>query len=404
MLTPKELERFAQPLIDVYAHVNDVLIVNIARHFNVKATGNTGAFDWQVKMLAEAGQVTRENRDIIAEMTGANSALLREALTQAMLAALDDVEPELREAAKKGLLAAPDSEAHLSPSALNILQRYYDQAADKLNLVNTVMLQSSLEQYRKVISDTMTYEVQLSAAQQILNQATGEALMGASSQQTAMRRAVERMTNEGLTGFVDRGGHHWSPEAYVAMDIRTTVTNTAHESTWARCDEYGADLIMVSSKAASRPLCYPWQGKVLSRSNRAGTVEDLDGKKIEVIPMNATSYGQPAGLFGINCGHFSSPFIPGMSKVRGEPPAKKENEKQYAESQRQDALERKIRKANLMVATAKAMNDDAALKQAKQKQADAKAEMQAFIDETGRTRRKSREYTPTKFDERWAMK
>lgn len=404
MLDPKELEGFAQPLIDVYAHVNDVLIVNIARHFNVRATKRNFDFEWQVQMLAEAGQVTRENRDIIAELTGANSALLREALTQAMLKALDDVEPQLKEAARRGLLEQPDTEAHLSPSALNILQRYYDQAADKLNLVNTVMLQSSLEQYRKVISDTMTYEVQLSAAQQILNQATGEALMGASSQQTAMRRAVERMTNEGLTGFVDRGGHHWSPEAYVAMDIRTTVTNTAHESTWARCDEYGEDLIMVSSKAASRPLCYPWQGKVLSRSNRAGTVKDLDGKKIEVIPMNATSYGQPAGLFGINCGHFSSPFIPGMSKVRGEPPAKKENEKQYAESQKQDALERKIRKANLMVATAKAMNDDAALKQAKKKQADAKAEMQAFIDETGRTRRKNREYTPTKFDERWAMK
>lgn len=188
------------------------------------------------------------------------------------------------------------------------------------------------------------------------------------------------------------------------MDIRTTVTNTAHESTWARCDEYGADLIMVSSKAASRPLCYPWQGKVLSRSNRAGTVEDLDGKKIEVIPMNATSYGQPAGLFGINCGHFSSPFFPGMSKVRGEPPTKKENAKQYADSQRQDALERKIRKANLMVATAKAAGNADALDKAKQKQSAAKAEMTAFLDETGRTRRKSREYTPTKFDERWAMK
>lgn len=404
MLNPKELEGFAQPLIDVYAHVNDVLIVNIARHFNVRATGNTGTFDWQVKMLAEAGQVTQENRNIIAELTGANSGLLREALTQAMLKALDDVEPELKEAARRGFLDQPDTEAHLSPSALNILQRYYDQAEDKLNLVNTVMLQSSLEQYRKVISDTMAYEAQLSSAQQILNQATGEALLGASSQQAAMWRAVKRMADEGLTGFVDRGGHHWSPEAYVAMDIRTTVTNTAHESTWARCDEYGADLIMVSSKAASRPLCYPWQGKVLSRSNRAGTVEDLDGKKIEVIPMNATSYGQPAGLFGINCGHFSSPFFPGMSKVRGAPPAKKENEKQYADSQRQDALERKIRKANLMVAIAKAAGNDAELDKAKKNQVDAKLELTAFLDETGRTRRKSREYTPTKFDERWAMK
>ena len=55
MLDPKELEGFAQPLIDVYAHVNDVLIVNIARHFNVRATKRNFDFEWQVQMLAEAG-------------------------------------------------------------------------------------------------------------------------------------------------------------------------------------------------------------------------------------------------------------------------------------------------------------------------------------------------------------
>lgn len=298
MLNPREMEKFAQPLIDVYAHVTDVLLVNIARHFNVKATGNTSSFSWQVKMLAELGQVTEESRNIIAELTGANSGLLREALTQAMLAALDDVEPELRDAAQKGLLTAPDTEAHLSPGALNVFQNYYDQAAEKLNLVNTVMLQSSLDQYRAVIANTISYEAQLSAAQKILNESTGEVLMGASTQQQAMRRAVKRMADEGLTGYVDRGGHHWTPEAYVAMDIRTTVTNTAHQATWARCDEYGLDLIVVSTKAAARPLCYPWQGKVLSRANRARDVTDIDGNTIHVYAMSETSYGEPAGLFG----------------------------------------------------------------------------------------------------------
>lgn len=298
MMNPREMEKFAQPLTEVYAHVTDVLLVNIARHFNVKATGNTGSFEWQVKMLAQLGQVTEENRNIIAELTGANSDLLREALTQAMLAALDDVEPELMEAAQKGLLAAPDTEAHLSSGAMNVFQNYYDQAAEKLNLVNTVMLQSSLDQYRKVVADTMAYEGQLASAQQILNEATGEVLAGASTHREAVRKAVKRMADDGLTGFVDRGGHRWTPEAYVSMDIRTTVTNTAHQATWARCDEYGLDLIVVSTKAAARPLCYPWQGKVLSRANRARDVTDIDGNTIHVYAMSETSYGEPAGLFG----------------------------------------------------------------------------------------------------------
>ncbi len=402
MKQPKEMEKFAQPLIDVYAHVTDVLLVNIARHFNVKATGNTSSFAWQVKMLAELGQLTEENRNIIAELTGANSGLLREALTQAMLAALKEVEPELKEAAARGLLAEPGTTPELSPNAQAVLQSYYDQAEEKLNLVNTVMLQSSLDQYRAVIANTITYEAQLSAAQKILNESTGEVLMGAATQQQAMRRAVKRMADEGLTGYVDRGGHHWTPEAYVAMDIRTTVTNTAHQATWARCDEYGSDLIMVSTKAAARSLCYPWQGKVLSRANRARDVTDLDGNTIHVYAMNETSYGQPAGLFGINCGHFSSPFFPGLSTVRGEPEPEEENARQYAESQRQRALEREIRRAKLDVAIAKATGDEELEREARQKLRGKQATMRAFIDDTGRTRRYDREYTPTEFKEEWA--
>ena len=402
MKLPKEMEKFAQPLIDVYAHVTDVLLVNIARHFNVKATGNTSSFAWQVKMLAELGQLTEENRNIIAELTGANSGLLREALTQAMLAALKEVEPELKEAAARGLLAEPGTTPELSPNAQAVLQSYYDQAEEKLNLVNTVMLQSSLDQYRAVIANTITYEAQLSAAQKILNESTGEVLMGAATQQQAMRRAVKRMADEGLTGYVDRGGHHWTPEAYVAMDIRTTVTNTAHQATWARCDEYGSDLIMVSTKAAARPLCYPWQGKVLSRANRARDVTDLDGNTIHVYAMNETSYGQPAGLFGINCGHFSSPFFPGLSTVRGEPEPEEENARQYAESQRQRALEREIRRAKLDVAIAKATGDEELEREARQKLRGKQATMRAFIEDTGRTRRYDREYTPTEFKEEWA--
>lgn len=402
MKTPPDLARYAAPLTKVYQEVTDALLVNIARHFNVKATGNTGSFDYQVKMLAQMGQLTQENMAIIARYTGANSELLKEALTQSILAALDKCEPELAAAAKAGFLSGGPEPIELSPGVRNAFEQYYHQAYDKLNMVNTVMLQSSLDQYRKVITDTVTYEMRLEAAQTALNTSTGEVITGVSTRQQAVRKAVQQMLRAGLTGFVDAGGHRWSPEAYVNMDIRTTVTNTAHQATWARCDEYGVDTIEVSVKAAAREGCYPWQGKVLSRTNNARTITDGSAREIEVIPMIATSYGQPAGLFGINCGHFSSPFIPGYSALSNTPvPDPETNNQQYMESQIQRGLERRIRDAKLMLSAAKAMEDQDMIAKGRDLVRFAQADMTEFIDATGRTRRRDREYTPTTFNEIW---
>ena len=402
MKTQPDFAQYAAPLTKVYQEVTDALLVNIARHFNVKATGNTGSFEYQVKMLAQMGQLTQENMAIIARYTGANSELLKEALTQSILAALDKCEPELAAAAKAGFMSGSPEPIDMSPGVHNAFEQYYQQAVDKLNMVNTVMLQSSLDQYRKVIADTITYETRLDAAQTALNTSTGEVITGVSTRQQAARKAVQQMLRAGLTGFVDAGGHRWSPEAYVNMDIRTTVTNTAHQATWARCDEYGVDTIEVSVKAAAREGCYPWQGKVLSRTNNARMITDSSGREIEVIPMIATSYGQPAGLFGINCGHFSSPFIPGYStRSRTEIPDAETNAQQYAESQMQRALERRIRDAKLNLAAAKAMEDEEAIRKARDLVRFAQADMTEFIDATGRTRRRDREYTPTTFKEEW---
>ena len=64
-------------------------------------------------------------------------------------------------------------------------------------------------------------------------------------------------------------------------------------------------------------------------------------------PLNSTSYGEPAGLFGINCGHYPIPIIPGVTIPHAQDfvQPKEQNDKQYAESQQQRALERKIRAA-----------------------------------------------------------
>jgi hypothetical protein len=138
----------------------------------------------------------------------------------------------------------------------------------------------------------------INRTQSILNTGAGEVVTGVSSWNTAMHDAVKKMVENGLTGFIDHGGHRWSPEAYVAMDIRTTMFNTARSAVWERADSYGADFYQVSSHNGARPLCYPWQGKVIARAGPHGSTIDLDGNVIEVYAQDETSYGQPAGLFG----------------------------------------------------------------------------------------------------------
>lgn len=388
-----DFDKLAAPLVQVYEEVTDQIIENIARHFN---TGkNLPTIEWQMQKLAEMGQLRQENIRIIARKTRQNPELIKIALENAAAQALKHAEPQLKEAARRGYLH-DGGPLEMSSSVSRVLTSYQRQAEDTANLVNTVMLESGLQSYRRVVSDVVQYEqaamavTQADAAQNILNTETAKVLTGVSSRQEALRRAIKRMADNGLTGFVDRGGHNWQPETYINMDIRSTCGNVATEAVFARNEDYGNDLFWVTVKATARPLCYPWQGKVISRNDRSGYVEDLDGNRIEIIPISSTSYGEPAGLYGINCGHTPpNVFTPGITKIRGEVPDKAENDKRYAESQEQRRIERKIRYAKREAAALEAAGLDAT--DAYGKVEAAQAEMRAFINRTGRTRRSDRE-------------
>jgi len=89
----------------------------------------------------------------------------------------------------------------------------------------------------------------------ILNKNTGAVVTGAQARQAAMRKTIKEFNERGIPGFVDKRGREWSPEAYVNMDIRTTVTNVAHEAQFARMDDYGLNLVQISSHSGARPKC-----------------------------------------------------------------------------------------------------------------------------------------------------
>ena len=93
----------------------------------------------------------------------------------------------------------------------------------------------------------------MEAARGITNAAAGEALAGVESFNSALKIATDRLIRAGLTGFVDQGGHHWKPDTYVAMTMRSTYHNVSRAAFWERNEEYANDLYLVSQHPGARP-------------------------------------------------------------------------------------------------------------------------------------------------------
>ena len=389
-LTPNEILKLSEPVEQVYSNIVDALLINMGKHFNSGHALSTE--QWEIRKLAELGQLNKESIEIIASLTGQNKELITDALENAVYMATKDIEPELKKAVKKGAIqnAAADN-VIASQSIVQALNAYEQQAMDKLNLVNTTMLESTLAQYRKVIANTVNIDRQMKATQEVLNTAAGKVIAGTESRQQALRQALSQIHKEGVTGFYDRTGRKWSPEAYVNMDIRTTVHNTAIEAVKTRQEDYGVDIFRVSRHSGARPLCYPYQGRYFSWNNKSGTFTDGEGKRHRYSPISSTSYGKPAGLFGINCGHHPITMIPGVSIPRDRPEQdKEENDKVYAESQEQRRLEREIRYSKQKAAMMEAAGDKEGFEKEAVKIREKQADYNAFCKKTGRTKRLDR--------------
>lgn len=398
-MNPAFLDSMSWEMAEVYGAISDQILINLAHYFPYFNADNLprSAFAYQASMLAQMGQVNSETARIISRsLTGADEAL-RNVLEQAIIDSVRSREPELYKAVKKGILQPPGGIPIVTPNQTRAFSLYYKQAADKLNLVNTVMLESTQQAYQATVSDIVT---RIRATQTAVDIAAGETITGVSSWNNALSHAMKRLNENGITGFVDHAGRKWTAEAYTAMDIRTTVFNTGRAAVWEMNQDFGNDLYIVSWHSGARPGCYDWQNKVISSLDNARDVVDLDGNAVHVHAQNETTYGEPAGLFGINCKHYPSPFIPGVSRVGQTPETPDENKKAYEESQTQRRLERKIREEKRDLMSLKAQNAPEELIKAQQDKVKATSQqINDFCDQTGRARHRDREsvYTQRKF-------
>lgn len=364
-MDPLKQQQLAMPTVEVFLSIEEQMLINISKQLRKYKSLLTedDIVSWQTQQLSMLGELTQQNIVAIAKHAGMAVNEVTEALEKAGYSTVEEYEGDLQEAVALGLLLQPPN-IEASIALQDVLSAYQQQALDTFNMINTTMLEQSQQVYLDIV-----------------NQTVGKVLAGTQTAQEALREAVSKWANKGVPALIDKAGRQWSTEAYMNMVMRSTVNNVANDMQDARMDDYGVDLIEVSSHMGARPRCAPFQGRIFSRS----------GTHPKYPALSTTSYGEPAGLKGVNCRHIFYPYIEGLSKKTYKPYNEKENRKAYEESQQQRYIERRIREAKRELHMMQALGDDVGLKIAKHKVRDRQAEMREFIEATGRTRNRPRE-------------
>lgn len=383
-MTQAQAAALSQPIVDLFTEMEDVLLRKIAKQLG--ADGDlSDASKWRIRQLARAGLLDREAVKTIRSYTGIQSDMLDVIIETAALHEIDHLDYAVRAADASALSGAAVPPAE--DTAMNAMRSFRRQAQKDINAVNTVMRYKTKQAFVTAVNSAFFDAQKSQMVYNALGMGTAEVVTGAESLQTAIRDTISKLSEKGIPAFIDKAGREWSPEAYVRMDIRSTVGNTARQANFDRCEAHGINLIEVDAHPGARLLCAPYQGRIYSLDGSSGTVKDGSGNEYSYEPLTSTSYGQAAGLFGINCGHHNYPFKPGVNFKRYFPLETEEqlseNSKQYKAFQKQRYYERQIRNAKKDCMMQKAANDDEGFTKASQKLARRREAYNAYCKAQG---------------------
>ena len=399
-MTILENQQAAEPIDMLYQDLEEVLMRNIIRHLR-DYDQPIDSDEWLMKKLAEIGKLNHENLQLIARYSGISQTAALRMLEAVAESVLGEVEPCFRHVVRDGLADVAVA-AEKSRNVKQAMKGLQEQAKKTLNLCNTTMLYKAKDAYQELVQTTAE------KAQEyldLMNRGAAEVVTGAQSRQQVLRQTIRRFNDKGIPAFVDRAGRNWTPEAYVNMAMRTTAGSVADQIQEARCRDYGINLVQIDSHPGARPKCAKDQGKIFDLNNEEGETTDLHGKKIHYYPWSSSSYGEPDGILGINCGHHRWPFIPEVNAQRYFPTEDMDtNNRLYRQTQNQRALEREVRRQKRECMLFDELGDEEAFQQASKELKEKERMLSQYVKSHKELhRRKDREQV-VGFDKRIAAK
>lgn len=322
------------------------LLKNIIFLVTKGGTENIAAAEWKLKKLNELGRLKKETAEILKKDIKKVLVLSKEEIFEKGNEAKNIIDAGLSESLPK----------EASERLKTVWGKYETLNAEQISKMAPTLLSKTEAIYLDIIEGSVA-----------------KVLSGANTLRESIKETCNKWINIGIE-LKDKSGKNWSPESYSQMVIRSNIRQVTTETQVERMDELNLDLVEISSHIGAREGCEPYQGKIFS----------LSGKSDKYPPLSSTSYGEIAGLFGINCGHRMYPYIEGIKKTYS-PYPKKENDKAYAESQQQRLFERGIRKEKREL-----LKVDLSEKEKLKHKANI-AKFEDKINNLGRTRREDRE-------------
>lgn len=378
-----------------YIEMENELLLNIAKKVavdkpmeidkwsletNSPIVGSGGVNEWQLERLKELGGLTEENAKIIAKYSKKSKKDIEKIFERAREIGTEVDKKQLELGIKAGILNEIDPVVE-DIVVKNIISNAMQETLTTFNKQNNSLLVSSGKEYTKIVNTVST-----------------EVMAGTKTVTKAMQDAVTKLAEKGLTGFTARNGAQWSPEAYTKMVLRTNTRQTTNKIQEERMRLAGNNYVEISQHMGARPLCAEDQGKIFSLNDDTTPIEDGLGNKIKVYAWSQSSYGEPAGILGINCGHSRYAFIPGMSIHRERKINKAENDEAYQERQTQRYYERQIRNKKREIEMLKETGAEPDYIKSKQKQLSSfNSQYNSWLKETDRYRDYGNEWIGSKF-------
>lgn len=329
MLTPSYLFHATEPAEEIAEQLHQDIMNRIIQRIQLRFSRGddyilTALDKFQIETLQQAGYLLEDIQEEIARATGRIQSEITEAMEDAGVKALEYDDSIYRQA---GMDPVPLVQ---SPYLISIMQRDFE---------------ATMGEWRN-FTRTTAEEAQKTFIR-VCDEAYHKAMSGAISPAQAVREALEELIAEGV--YVEYPtGHRDTIETATARAVRTGISQASGKIQMARMDEYGVDLVLVSSHLGARPSHQVWQGKVYSRSGRDRKYPDF---------VSSTGYGTVTGLCGANCRHNFGPYFEGMGNPF-EQYDSEENRKQYELEQRQRTLERRIRDTKRQVMNAQTAEDE----------------------------------------------
>lgn len=361
-LDPKYLDSLPNTLVDMYAAVEIDILEDMARRISTYDYFIPAALH-QNQKLQELGMVQSHIIEALSGMTGKTQEEIVVLLSEASAVAIeDDVEYYTR------------AEVY-EPSQVNT-----EALHQQLN-AGLLQTQQAFKNITATTANTATKQFE-----DALDRAWTQINSGGMDYNTAIRRAIEDLSDKGVGAIAYKSGRVDTLEVAVRRAVVTGANQTAAKTQEVLADELGVELVEVSAHGGARPDHAKWQGKVYSRN---GDVE-IDGVKYEDL-RKATGYGSGSGLGGWNCRHTFHPYVHGAPRTWSDKELKAldkkdisyngENYTEYEASQIQRGLEREIRKQKRKIAAIEAGGGDASAERKKLRQAN-KAHTD-FTEQTG---------------------